>query len=543
MTSLKLSITSRQRIERKYDAAARKRINQAVKKWIAADKKRGIRTIHLAIDDPAAMKRYKVPPVRGAFTALKAKKALDALVARLTPDYIVLFGCDDVVPFFRVPNPSLSASDGDDDTEVLSDNPYACSRPYHRARRASYLVPDRVVGRISDVPGSGDPEWFLDYLQGATTWTSSAPDEYDDALLLCTRAWRGAGEASVKYFGRTKRDLMIAPPTGPRTKRLLQRRGHLLHMIKCHGGDHDSWFYGDGPSGQPTSLTSAVLEGATSPRSVIGAMCCYGAKVFDPTAPEAAQPGEPPIPMVYLRQGAYGYLGATTIAWVGGDEMMCADWIIASFLKGVLGGASLGRATLEARQDMLRWLQQQGVDPDTADEKTLLQFILLGDPSIHPCGAASAPAARRRVAAGIGAASVLADSNTRQQRRAARFVLGAMLRQALPARAAKAAAAIPAEVAAAARAARKGKDGAKWVAAGADRLTTQTHLPELQPRVAAAISGAPARATAGGVVTTKRYQYYWVSTRKGPAVRRIRMVVVQSDDKGHVLRTRMVESS
>jgi hypothetical protein len=52
-----------------------------------------------------------------------------------------------------------------------------------------------------------------------------------------------------------------------------------------------------------------------------------------------------------------------------------------------LRGASLGRAMLEARLAYVR--EQSVVDP--YDEKTLAQFVLLGDPSLHPFLDGAAP--------------------------------------------------------------------------------------------------------------------------------------------------------
>ncbi|HEY6087948.1 MAG TPA: hypothetical protein VIV84_09425, partial [Burkholderiaceae bacterium] len=45
-----------------------------------------------------------------------------ALASRLKPDYIVIIGSSDLVPQFRVVNPSFDP-EGDYDTRVLTDNP------------------------------------------------------------------------------------------------------------------------------------------------------------------------------------------------------------------------------------------------------------------------------------------------------------------------------------------------------------------------------------------------------------------------------------
>lgn len=159
MPSVKLSVTVRGFLEGKYDAAALTDVDRAVKGWIAADEKRGIRTVHVAVDDAAAMRTLGVPAVKGKATAHKVKHVIDALWERLTPDYLALFGGHDIVPQFVVANPLYDPS-GDDDKEVPTDNPYPSSRPFRAETRSSYLVPDGVVGRIPDMLGDGDPAWL-----------------------------------------------------------------------------------------------------------------------------------------------------------------------------------------------------------------------------------------------------------------------------------------------------------------------------------------------------------------------------------------------
>jgi hypothetical protein len=82
-----------------------------------------------------------------------------------------------------------------------------------------------------------------------------------------------------------------------------------------------------------------------------------------------------------------GLVAATNIAYGPADGNGNADIICQLFLEQLLRGASLGRALLEARLAYVR--QQSVVDP--YDEKTLAQFVLLGDPSLHPFVDATAP--------------------------------------------------------------------------------------------------------------------------------------------------------
>jgi Peptidase family C25 len=527
--SLKLSITCRTRLQAKYDNNSLARIDSAVADWISADQARGIRTIHVALDDPKAMKPYKVRAITGRITANKVKKVLDALASRLNPDYIVLFGAADVVPVFSVANPTHAE---DQEPTVLTDNPYASSQPFSSRRRASYLIPDRVLGRIPDLVASNDPRWFVNYLAAATRSAAQSSKRYAKGLLVCCDSWKKAGRECVSFIARDAKALMVSPPTGDESQAIRSRHSTRLHMIKCHGAAADSRFYGQRGNSYPPVLHSTSLLRRTKSGTVIGAMCCYGASVFDVNDPANVSPGDPPIPSVYLEQGALGFLGSTTTAWVGPDTMMCADWIVAAFLKASLGGASLGRATLESKQDFVRWTHQQGNELDGADEKTLLQFVLLGDPSIHPVKATSP--AELVSASLLGASSHSAAAMARAERRRARRRMGELLRAEIPTLKPSRSTKIPPNIRAFA------KKVAATTLGGAD--LSRPRVERLEPR-----AERPTRPQIAGrrasAVRPSKLQYYWTSARVRGPVRDIRMVSIQADAKGNVLRSHALASS
>ncbi|MBI3374056.1 MAG: hypothetical protein HY017_20215 [Betaproteobacteria bacterium] len=547
MQSVKLSVTVRRNLERKYDGAALKQIDAAVKRWVAADAARGIKTVHVALDDAVAMKKLGVAALKGAATAEKMKTAIDRLWTRLAPEYLVLFGSQDVVPYFIVDNPSFSP-DGDDDKIVPTDNPYACSGAFRKLQRSSYLVPDRVVGRIPDMPSATDPSWLLDYMETATNWSSQTRNAFADGYVICCDAWKGAALKCVEYIGEAPSQLLVSPPAGDASADARTRLGSKLHMIKCHGAQLDPKFYGQKGNSYPDALFSGTLKPEVKAQMLAAAMCCYGAQVYSPNDPAASLPGEWPIASTYLRQGALGFAGSTMIAWVGADQMMCADWIVASYLKGALGGASLGRAFLESKQDYICWLNQQGQVPDLADEKTLVEYVLLADPSIHPVAAAPGPAL---AAAGGTAAAVAARPSPlalqeRHQRRVVRAQMAAQMRGILPTRSA-------AKGEALGRAARLFETAKQLLAADAEGLgmraeavrveKLETRFPGAQ---AAATRGAPARAVAaasGRIGNRQSFEYYWSGRRMFDAHKRIRLVKVETDAQGNVLRTSVVHSS
>jgi len=538
MPSIKLSVTVRGALERKYNAAALKQIDGAVKDWIAADAKRGIKTIHVAVDDAAGMKALGATAVTGRATAEKVKRAIDGLWTRLTPDYLALFGSQDVVPQFVVDNPSYDEG-GDDDKTVPTDNPYASSSPFQAKKRASYLIPDRVVGRIPDMEADGDPAWFTDYLATAASSTPADPSVFHDAYTICAEAWTRAGAACVNYLGLPAALLMNSPPEVDTSPTAQKRLAWRLHMIKCHGAQLDPRFYGQKGDSYPVALSSANLIPRVQPGTLVAAMCCYGAQVYSPADLAAQLPGDWPLASAYLRKGAPGFVGSTMIAWVGGDEMMGADWIAAGYLKGVLGSASIGRAFLEAKQDYVRWINQQGHGPDRADEKTLIEFVLLGDPSIQPVQSA-APAFAAMVKRRAAIVSPL-ELQERRQRRVMRAQLAQQIREMLPVR--TGVKRVPA-----ARASKLFKAARKMLEGDHRAFRFRPHAPRVD-RLETRLPGtaAPVRAgiaaAARPVGKRESVEYYWSGRRVLDGHKQIRLLKVETDIQGNVLRSAVLHSS
>jgi hypothetical protein len=544
MPSVKLCVTVKRNLEKKYDQAALQEISRAAKDWTAAEAKRGIQTAFVAVDDAAAMKTQGVTPISGKATAAKIKRAVDALWNRLNPDYLVLFGGDEIVPMFVVANPSYDPG-GDDDRQVPTDNPYASSAAFRASNRSTYLVPDRVVGRIPDMVSDPNPAWLVDYLAVATTWTSRPASYYAALYATCCDEWKGAGTACVQYLGAPPARLLITPPTTDSSASARTRLSSRLHMIKCHGAPLDPKFYGQKGNDYPVSLASATLKPRLKPATLAAAMCCYGAQIYSPTDPAAQNSGDWPLASTYLRKGALGFAGSTMIAWVGLGQMMCADWIVASYLKGALGGASLGRAFLEAKQDYVRWINQQGHAPDLADEKTLIEYVLLGDPAIHPVGTVQSVPAKALTAAMAHPALALL-SQERWQRRILRAQLGGQIRELLPERTVGGGAALArAKQVFQAAQARFGADVLKDIKAFAIRPTA-VRVEKLDTPLSAPVAAdGPgfARAKAPAIQSRQSIEYYWSGRRVRDGHREIRLMKAETDQKGNVLRTSVVHSS
>ena len=123
----------------------------------------------------------------------------------------------------------------------------------------------------------------------------------------------------------------------------------------------------------------------------------------------------------YLRNGALGFAGSTMMAWVGRSHMGPADWLVQGYLKNVLAGDSLGCALLASKQDYQSHYSLNDDILSSDEQKTLIEYILLGDPSIHPVSSSQSSKA-------------LLAFQSRQRRRDARAKLAAGMHECLPSR-------------------------------------------------------------------------------------------------------------
>ncbi len=406
MDDTKIIVTHKGALEAKYGAAA-SRVLAAIGRLISADAARGIGSRLVALDSKSDMAAYHARPMRGPADEEGAKRCIDAIDKAIEPHYILIVGGPDVVPMQDLQNPAgvlvgklnEAPDNGDDDPNLPSDLPYACDAPWSRDP-GDFQGPTRVVGRLPDVPKEKDPAFLVKLLKLAAEARPLPRKDYEAWFALSAKVWETSSSKTVKkIFGDTSR-LVFSPPK----KNLwsAQELSPRLHYINCHGGNRAVEFLGQFPpdgdvEGEQTlAMRAPALRGKVARGTVVAAECCFGAQVFSPRKKDGAEVnGTLGIALEYLRQGAYGVFGSTNIAYgpPGDLDNDNADVICRKFMERVRAGCSLGRAALEARVAYVKY------DPwtDPVKLKTLAQFTLLGDPSIHPVAPeASRPSPRER---------------------------------------------------------------------------------------------------------------------------------------------------
>ena len=410
----KVIVTNRGALQRKYGSKGLSSINKALKALVAADKKRGIGSVVVYLDDNTGMKKRGAPVVQNAGSPRENKAAIDAIYKKLTPDYMMILGAPDVVPHQDLYNPAYTPGD-DDDRYAWGDLPYACDAAYSRDA-ARFVGPTRVLGRLPDMVAASEPSYLLGLLKTAAGYTRRRPNDYAKYFGLSAAEWQGSTRMSLdNIFGNTSA-LRLSPTQGPtHPSTVLNAR---MHFINCHGGDSSPEFQGQKGSRYPIALTTRAIKNRITEGAVAAVECCYGGELYD-----ALTLGiDMPICQSYLHQGAYGYLGSTTIAYGPADSNGAADLVCQHFLLNVLGGASTGRAALMARQQFVSDTGQM----DPFDLKTLAQFCLLGDPSVHPVALPGEPKSSKSIP--------LADIHgfARAERRAKLKATGDFLRKTKP---------------------------------------------------------------------------------------------------------------
>lgn len=373
----KVIVSNRQAMGAKYGSAGLPPIDAALAALVAADAKRGLTTRIINIDDAGSMTAFGAQPMLAPADEPGAKAAVDAIYTALTPDYIMLLDGPDVIPHVTLDRiPGLT----DDDPNVPSDLPYACSAAFSRSAGA-FVGVDRVVGRLPAAEGETNSQVLVTLLQHAAAQQPQAAAQYMQYFGLSAEVWEVSTKLSLNAAFSSSTALQVAPPAA--SPAINPSLGALAHFINCHGANASPSFYGQHGDNFPVAVDSAaVAANANAAGTVVAAECCYGGQLYNYALAGTAEP----ICLAYLRSGAAAFVGSSTIAYGPSDANAQADLLCQFFWQIVLTGASTGRALLQARQQFIR--SQTMSEPNNL--KTLAQFLLLGDPSVVPATAAAA---------------------------------------------------------------------------------------------------------------------------------------------------------
>lgn len=375
----KLVITNRKALLQKYQRSGFQMIQSALEQMRVADRKRGIRLVLGYLDSPTS----SFAGISDPMNQWRCKRTIDALYQKHgRPDYVMLLGGPDIVPFQDLVNPCVRF--GDRDAVIPSDLPYACDEG-HGMHAEDFLTPSRVVGRLPDAPGATDARYLVKLILRA----ASAPLlDNRRCFALSSKAWKGATEEGLRRsFPGAAPLVWSTPPKGPIFNKTWLKRS--FHLINCLGRPEQFGFFSRVNPASSTlhvAMTPDSIKDQLGTSTVVAAACSYGAQLHATHTPSPRLG----MALTYLGEGALAYVGSSTATYggLGAEDVACADVICSDFLAKTAHGASTGRAFLVARQNILA--NNASIDPFQL--KTLAQFMLLGDPSYRAHTPADAPA-------------------------------------------------------------------------------------------------------------------------------------------------------
>ncbi len=308
---------------------------------------------------------------------------------------LLIVGGPDVVPFHNLPNPT-----DDDDSTVYSDNPYA-------TLDSNYFVPEWPVGRL---PGESGPDagLLLEQLRGMKTYHSQfrqAESWWERVFFFLsmfrkssvtpkTRAskngassfgysaavWKHSSGEVFKPIGDAQR-MIISPPVqsgGFDGKKITDAFAGYYNL---HGLPDSAEWYGQrdltdtrtGPD-YPIALSPKDLQKNGRAPGVVFSEACYGGYIFNKTQDQA-------IALRFLEIGSQVFVGSTCVAYGSvSAPLIGADLLGYLFWKNLREGLSAGEALMSAKVQLAsEMIKRQGF-LDGEDQKTLLSFVLYGDP-------------------------------------------------------------------------------------------------------------------------------------------------------------------
>jgi hypothetical protein len=344
-------------------------------------------------DDLTICGKYGITPV-DAIDPWKIKLSLIDLDAALAKTgemigAVLIVGGEKVVPFHKLPNPA-----DDSDATVPSDNPYG-------SMDKNYFVGDWPVGRL---PGdsSEDSGLLLTQIRNTTQYHLDAGDNQSwiNLLLRLILFWNQIYTRNFTNLGYTAaiwqrsslsafhaigdaRNLYLSPHGSSATFAADKLARAPFSYFNLHGVEDGSNWYGQkdisdtsSTEDYPVALQPADLKKNASAPRIVFSEACYGGHITDRKETES-------IALTFLGQGVLAMIASTTIAYGSVTTPLIGGDLLANLvMKYLIEGMTIGTAFIKAKVDFVREMNLRQGYLDGEDQKTLISFVLYGDPLV-----------------------------------------------------------------------------------------------------------------------------------------------------------------
>lgn len=315
---------------------------------ICSDLDRGVISIPAYVDIPGP---YSIPCVTDPENPEQNKAAVDALYNAFQPDYMVLIGAGDIIPFQQLKDPIPPAPCGKEGT-ILSDLPYACDAPFS-TDVTKFLAPTRKVTRLPDIEGPLTPDSlsvFIRTLRHAQRIIPKSADQYKDWWNVCTTQRTAAMYQMKNIFSAAgvKFNINVCPPCGSGWD--IDTYAQMVHHHILHGAEKENILYGDdgaAPPHYPEAINGKYLIDQPREGMILLENACYGGQLY-----HSDQMEQMPLVNIYLSSGGI-VMGSSSVTYSSTSGTHFSDYLMSHFMLSVLRGEDTGTALLHARQKLI----------------------------------------------------------------------------------------------------------------------------------------------------------------------------------------------
>jgi len=323
---------------------------------------------------------------------------------------ILIVGGSEVVPFHSLPNPVDDA-----DHEVHSDNPYA-------SPGENYFTPEWPIGRL---PGSSsnDPAdlvaalrsmtrryrenrkakpWYHNLFARIRELITTKNRQAQSSFGYTAAIWRRASLAVYRIIGNPQ-ELLVSPPVrscesdtsaAPLEHSNLPEEppvsclympGTRLAYFNLHGIPDSAFWYGHRDPGEPlpdlefpVAIRPQDVRNSGSAPQLVFSEACYGAHIIGKGVEDA-------LSLKFLASGSQAVIGSTCISYGSIATPLSAADLLGRIFWGLLEeGFAAGEALRRAKLHLVREMHRRQGYLDPEDQKTIISFVLYGDPLAQP---------------------------------------------------------------------------------------------------------------------------------------------------------------
>jgi tetratricopeptide (TPR) repeat protein len=385
-------LTTRAGLEKQYGLAGLNEVDAAMKAVVTSTAADPNWDAHLVYaDDEESVSAFGLTPVKAddAWAIKHLVADLDEALRKKGEmiGALMIVGGPHIVPFHHLPNPV-----DDDDKDVPSDNPYA-------SIDENYFMPTWPIGRLPNGINN-DPTSLVKALKTIALSRKGKVNSVEGVQQSAIRAlsflglwkpnhnsfgytaeiWRRASHSVYRSVGNSKM-LSISPPT--ETGRLPKEAGKAMQAayFNLHGLEDTAEWYGqrdpqttpNGPDYPVALRTTDIVNSGRAPQ-IVYTEACYGAHIAGKTADSA-------IALKFLESGSKAVVGSTVTSYGSvTTPLIAADLLGQTFWKLLNEGYPVGEALRRAKIAMAHTMHRRQGYLDGEDQKTLIAFVLYGDP-------------------------------------------------------------------------------------------------------------------------------------------------------------------